>query len=56
MEWFRRGKKGIKAAGDKKDMPQGVWLKCQDFFNTEVKVWGKLPLRLEVLQQFGGVR
>ncbi|GJM45426.1 MAG: acetyl-coenzyme A carboxylase carboxyl transferase subunit beta [Gemmatimonadota bacterium] len=30
MAWFRRGKKGIKAAVDKKDMPQGVWLKCRE--------------------------
>lgn len=30
MAWFRRGKKGIKAHGDKKDMPQGVWVKCDE--------------------------
>jgi acetyl-CoA carboxylase carboxyl transferase subunit beta len=29
MAWFRRTKKGIKSRGDKKDMPQGVWLKCE---------------------------
>jgi acetyl-CoA carboxylase carboxyl transferase subunit beta len=28
MAWFRRGKKGIKSRGDKRDMPQGVWIKC----------------------------
>ena len=29
MPWFRRAKKGFKR-GDKKDMPQGVWLKCDE--------------------------
>lgn len=28
MHWFRRGKKGIKATPGKRDMPEGVWLKC----------------------------
>ncbi|MEZ5064416.1 MAG: acetyl-CoA carboxylase, carboxyltransferase subunit beta [bacterium] len=28
MSWFRRGKKGIKAHSEKKDTPEGVWLKC----------------------------
>jgi acetyl-CoA carboxylase carboxyl transferase subunit beta len=28
MAWFRSGKKGIKTQRDKKDMPSGVWLKC----------------------------
>jgi acetyl-CoA carboxylase carboxyl transferase subunit beta len=28
MSWFRRGKKGIKARTEKKDTPEGVWLKC----------------------------
>ncbi len=28
MAWFRRAKQGIKTQSDKKDMPQGVWLKC----------------------------
>ena len=30
MPWFRRAKKGIKSGGDKRDMPQGVWLKCKE--------------------------
>jgi len=31
MSWFKRGKKGIKAAApDKKDMPSGLWLKCDE--------------------------
>jgi acetyl-CoA carboxylase carboxyl transferase subunit beta len=30
MSWFKRGKKGIKAAPDKKDMPSGLWLKCDE--------------------------
>lgn len=32
MAWFQRAKKGIKARSeaDKKDMPQGVWLKCDE--------------------------
>jgi len=31
MAWFRGAKKGIKTqGGDKKDMPQGVWLKCKE--------------------------
>jgi acetyl-CoA carboxylase carboxyl transferase subunit beta len=31
MPWFsRRAKKGIKSGGDKRDMPQGVWLKCDE--------------------------
>jgi acetyl-CoA carboxylase carboxyl transferase subunit beta len=30
MPWFQRAKKGIKSGGDKKDMPQGVWLKCDE--------------------------
>jgi len=30
VPWFRPAKKGIKSGGDKKDMPQGVWLKCDE--------------------------
>jgi acetyl-CoA carboxylase carboxyl transferase subunit beta len=30
MPWFRSGKKGIKSSGDKRDMPQGVWMKCEE--------------------------
>lgn len=26
--WFQREKKGIKSSADKRDMPQGVWIKC----------------------------
>ena len=28
MSWFRRGKKGIKARAEKRDVPEGLWLKC----------------------------
>jgi len=30
MPWFRRSRKGIKSGGDKRDMPEGVWLKCNE--------------------------
>ena len=30
MHWFRRGKKGIKATPGKRDMPEGVWIKCDE--------------------------
>jgi acetyl-CoA carboxylase carboxyl transferase subunit beta len=31
MAWFTRGKKGIKQSGElKRDMPQGVWVKCPE--------------------------
>jgi acetyl-CoA carboxylase carboxyl transferase subunit beta len=30
MSWFKRGKKGIKSAPDRKDMPSGLWLKCDE--------------------------
>ena len=30
MTWFRRGKKGIKAQPDRKEVPSGVWLKCEE--------------------------
>ncbi len=30
MTWFRRGKKGIKAQPDRKEVPSGVWLKCDE--------------------------
>ena len=30
MTWFRRGKKGIKAQPDRKEVPSGLWLKCDE--------------------------
>jgi acetyl-CoA carboxylase carboxyl transferase subunit beta len=30
MTWFRRGRKGIKAHPERKEVPSGLWLKCDE--------------------------